>query len=66
MSEPSTLETLKKSLSGTDGIDSVKVYPNSETLVVKSSLPVSILQEKIESIGQKAVIKGYGGTEQGN
>lgn len=65
ISEPSTLETLKKSLSDVDGIDSVKVYSNSETLVVKSSLPVSILQDKIESIGQRAVIKGYGGPEKG-
>lgn len=64
--DSSVAKLLEKSLSGTDGIDSVRIYPKSDTVVIKSSLPISILQEKIESTGQRAVVKGYGGTEQGN
>lgn len=57
---------LEESLANVGGIEKVQVHPDSETVVIKSSLPISLLQEKIESAGQRAVIKGYGGTEKGN
>lgn len=59
-------EKIKSSLTNVAGIDDVRVFPESGTVLVKSSLPICILQEKIESTGQRAVIKGYGGTDRGN
>ena len=56
---------LKESLEHVEGVESVEVHAGSETVIVKSSLPISLLQEKIESNGQRAVIKGYGGTDSG-
>jgi hypothetical protein len=66
MPDASFQTKLKEALTNVDGIDSVKLYPNSDTVVIKSSLPISVLHEKIESTGQRAVIKGYGGAEKSN
>lgn len=63
MHDKVTADVLKNSLSELSGVDNVSVYPESGTLVIKSSLPISVLQEKIEATGQRAVIKGYGGTD---
>lgn len=62
MPDKVSADVLKNSLSGLAGVDNVSVHPESGTLVIKSSLPISVLQEKIEATGQRAVIKGYGGT----
>lgn len=58
-------EKIKSCLSDTSGVDDIRIFPATGTVVIKSSLPVSILQEKLESTGQRAVVKGYGGTEKG-
>ncbi|XKL67413.1 hypothetical protein PGB90_002904 [Kerria lacca] len=57
-------DVLKSTLKELSGVDNVNLFPESGILVVKSSLPISVLQEKIESVGHKVVIKGYGGIEQ--
>lgn len=59
-------DVLKSTLKELSGVDNVNLFPESGILVVKSSLPISVLQEKIESVGHKVVIKGYGGIEQGD
>ncbi|XP_065209621.1 copper chaperone for superoxide dismutase [Planococcus citri] len=59
-------EKIKSCLGDTAGVDDIRIFPGTSTVVIKSSLPVSILQEKLESTGQRAVIKGYGGTETGS
>ena len=62
----SSRSKLKESLTKINGIESVQVYPNFDTVVIKSLLPISVLLEKVESAaGQRAVIKGYGGTDEG-
>lgn len=64
MHDKVTANVLKNSLSELSGVDNVSIYPESGTLVIKSSLPISVLQEKIEETGQRAVIKGFGGINQ--
>lgn len=59
-------EKIKSCLSDTVGVDDIRIFPGSGTVVIKSSLPVSVLQEKLESTGKRAVVKGYGGTDQGS
>ncbi|KAK7580231.1 hypothetical protein V9T40_000860 [Parthenolecanium corni] len=64
MHDKVTANVLKNSLSELSGVDNVSIYPESGTLVIKSSLPISVLQEKIEETGQRAVIKGFGDSVQ--
>lgn len=45
-----------------DGVNRVEISLEKGSVVVESSLPSSVLLEKIESTGRKAVLKGYGGT----
>lgn len=64
MHDKVTAEVLKNSLYELSGVDNVSINPKSGTMIVKSSLPISVIQEKIEATGQRAVIKGYGGLDQ--
>jgi hypothetical protein len=55
-----TVNEVFKSLSDLKGIRSVSIL-NRNTVIVDSNVPSSIIQEKIESIGCAAILKGYGG-----
>lgn len=49
-----------KALNSMSGVENFDMNVNSGVLLVKSSLPISVIQEKIESIGPRVVVKGYG------
>ncbi|XP_012142350.1 copper chaperone for superoxide dismutase isoform X1 [Megachile rotundata] len=54
------VETVRKSLTGVNGIDNIDISLEKGNVVVETSLPYSVIQEKIEKSGKKAVLKGYG------
>lgn len=43
-----------------NGVNDVNVSLNDGTVLVQTTLPAAIIQEKIESTGMRAVLKGYG------
>lgn len=43
------------------GIESIDISLDNETVIVETSLPSSEVQQKIESTGRRAILKGYGG-----
>ena len=55
------INAVKNSLSNVEGIKDVDISLERGTVVVDTSLPYSLVQEKIESTGKKAILKGYGG-----
>jgi copper chaperone for superoxide dismutase len=52
---------IRESLSEVKGIESIDISLDKETVIVETSLPSSEVQQKIESTGRRAVLKGYGG-----
>lgn len=58
------VNSVKNSLSNVEGINNVDISLERGTVVVDTNLPNSLIQEKIESTGKKAVFKGYGGKYQ--
>ncbi|XP_025602500.2 copper chaperone for superoxide dismutase isoform X2 [Athalia rosae] len=57
------VQAVKSSLSNVDGIENIDVSLENGTVIVNTTLPYSLIQEKIENSGRRAVLKGYGGTE---
>jgi copper chaperone for superoxide dismutase len=52
---------IRESLSNVKGIENIDISLDNETVIVETSLPSSEVQQKIESTGRLAVLKGYGG-----
>ena len=52
---------IRESLSNVKGIESVDISLDKETVIVETSLPSAEVQQRIESTGRRAVLKGYGG-----
>jgi copper chaperone for superoxide dismutase len=52
---------IRESLSDMKGIESIDISLDNETVIVETSLPSSEVQQKIESTGRRAILKGYGG-----
>jgi copper chaperone for superoxide dismutase len=52
---------IRDSLSNVKGIEGVNISLDKETVIVETSLPSAEVQQKIESTGRRAVLKGYGG-----
>jgi copper chaperone for superoxide dismutase len=52
---------IRESLSNVKGIESVDISLDKETVIIETSLPSAEVQQKIESTGRRAVLKGYGG-----
>jgi copper chaperone for superoxide dismutase len=52
---------IRESLSNVKGIESVDISLDKETVIVETYLPSAEVQQKIESTGRRAVLKGYGG-----
>ena len=52
---------IRESLSNVKGIENVDISLDKETVIVQTSLPSAEVQQKIESTGRRAVLKGYGG-----
>lgn len=57
----SCADKIKNAFKDCDGINGVEVSLDKGTVLVESTLPSSIIQEKLESTGNIAVLKGYGG-----
>ncbi|CAH1402053.1 unnamed protein product [Nezara viridula] len=57
----SCVEKIKASLKDVEGITGVEVSYDKGTVLVESSLPSSVIQQILESNGNTAVLKGYGG-----
>nr|XP_046479955.1 copper chaperone for superoxide dismutase isoform X2 [Neodiprion pinetum] len=56
------VQAVRNSLSNVEGIQNVQISLEDGTVVVDSTVPYSVVQEKIENSGRRAVLKGYGGT----
>ena len=57
------VNAVENSLVGLNGVNNVNVSLERGTVIVDTSLPYSLIQEKIENSGRRAVLKGYGGKE---
>ena len=57
------VNAVENSLVGLNGVNNVNVSLERGTVIVDTSLPYSLIQEKIENSGRRAVLKGYGGEE---
>uniref|UniRef100_A0A8D9DZY6 Copper chaperone for superoxide dismutase n=1 Tax=Cacopsylla melanoneura TaxID=428564 RepID=A0A8D9DZY6_9HEMI len=60
MSCDSCVQKVKQALSGLEGISKMDIDLASGTVMVDSELPQSIIKDKIETTGMRAVLKGYG------
>uniref|UniRef100_A0A069DQU5 Extracellular superoxide dismutase [Cu-Zn] n=1 Tax=Panstrongylus megistus TaxID=65343 RepID=A0A069DQU5_9HEMI len=56
----SCVDKIKSNLKDIEGIDNVEVYFDKGTVLVETSLPSSLIKEKIEKGGNIAVLNGYG------
>ncbi|XP_015111150.1 copper chaperone for superoxide dismutase isoform X2 [Diachasma alloeum] len=54
------VKKVEESLGELKGIQDVDVSLERGTVVLQTHLPYSVIQEKIESVGKRAVLKGYG------
>lgn len=57
------VNTVRESLLDLNGIENLDVSLERGTVVVETNLPFTLIQEKIEKSGKKAVLKGYGGKQ---
>lgn len=55
------VDLIRNTLTGIDGIENIDISLENNNVIVETNLPYSIIQEKIEQSGKKAVLKGYGG-----
>lgn len=58
------VDTVRNSLKDVKGVKSIDISLEKGNIVVETDLPYSVIQEKIEQSGKKAVLKGYGGNTQ--
>lgn len=56
-----SVNKIRDSLSNMKGIEILDISLDRETVIVETSLPSAEVQQKIESTGRRAVLKGYGG-----
>lgn len=54
------VNSIQSALSGVDGVEKIDISLENGSVIVQSILPSSVLQERIESTGRRAVLKGYG------
>ncbi|XP_043673595.1 copper chaperone for superoxide dismutase isoform X4 [Vespula pensylvanica] len=54
------VNTVRESLLDLNGIENLDISLERGTVVVETNLPFTLIQEKIEKSGKKAVLKGYG------
>ncbi|KOC67190.1 Copper chaperone for superoxide dismutase [Habropoda laboriosa] len=54
------VDSVRNSLTGINGIESIDISLEKGNVVIETNLPYSIIQEKIEQSGRQAVLKGYG------
>ncbi|XP_076232433.1 copper chaperone for superoxide dismutase isoform X2 [Calliopsis andreniformis] len=54
------VDTVRNKLTDISGIKNVDISLEKGNVVVETSLPYSVIQEKIEQTGKKAILKGYG------
>ncbi|XP_043512409.1 copper chaperone for superoxide dismutase isoform X1 [Frieseomelitta varia] len=53
-------DSVRNVLTGVNGIKNIDISLEKGIVIVETNLPYSIIQEKIEQSGKKAVLKGYG------
>ncbi|XP_075226305.1 copper chaperone for superoxide dismutase [Lycorma delicatula] len=56
----SCVNKIKNAVEQLNGVEKVDISLEKGTVVIQSNLPSSLIQNKIESTGRKAVLKGYG------
>ncbi|XP_016766981.1 copper chaperone for superoxide dismutase isoform X2 [Apis mellifera] len=56
------VDLVRNTLTGIDGIENIDISLENNNVIVETNLPYSIIQEKIEQTGKKAILKGYGDT----
>jgi len=57
---------VKSSLENLDGVQNVSIDLEKQQVLVETSLPSSVIQEKIESTNRKAILKGIGTISNGS
>ncbi|XP_014251592.1 copper chaperone for superoxide dismutase [Cimex lectularius] len=60
----SCVKKVEESLTGVEGLNIIDLSLEKGTVLVETSLPSSVVQERIESSGKVAVLKGYGSQSQ--
>lgn len=55
------VNAIKNCLSNDKDISKLDVSLDRGTVLVETKLPYTVIQEKIESLGKRAVLKGFGG-----
>lgn len=55
------VDAIRGSIANVEGIQDIDISLERGTVVVKTNLPCSVIQERIEKTGKQAVLKGYGG-----
>ncbi|XP_031848452.2 copper chaperone for superoxide dismutase isoform X1 [Nomia melanderi] len=54
------VDAVRNSLIDVNGIENIDISLEKGNVVVQTNLPYSLIQEKIEQSGRKAILKGYG------
>ncbi|XP_076654601.1 copper chaperone for superoxide dismutase isoform X2 [Halictus rubicundus] len=54
------VDAVQNSLASVKGIENIDISLEKGNVVVQTNLPYSVIQEKIEQSGRKAILKGYG------
>ncbi|KAL0133544.1 hypothetical protein PUN28_000935 [Cardiocondyla obscurior] len=60
MVDEKCIDEISKSIADLDGVHDLTISLDTDRVTLRTSLPHSIIQEKIEKTGRKAVLKGYG------
>lgn len=55
------VKSISKSIADLEGIQNIDISLERGTVVVETSVPYSVIQERIERTGKQAILKGYGG-----
>lgn len=55
------VNAISKSIADLNGIRNVDISLERGTVTLETSLPYTVIQERIERTGRQAVLKGYGG-----
>ncbi|XP_011632900.1 copper chaperone for superoxide dismutase-like, partial [Pogonomyrmex barbatus] len=55
------VNAISKSIADLEGVQNIDISLERGTVILETNLPSSVIQERIERTGRRAVLKGYGG-----
>ncbi|NXC24160.1 CCS dismutase, partial [Campylorhamphus procurvoides] len=65
MNCPGCADTVRAALEGTPGVTLLELLPQAQSVLVQTTLGAERVQELLENSGCKAVLKGMGGSPDG-